>query len=285
MARARRVEGARAVRRLLLVAALLAAAAQAAAQDVPRLTQPVNDFANVIDASSEREIDARIRALERASGDVIVVATVDTFAPFGSIEEMAVKMFENNRTGIGQKGQDNGALILVAVNDRKVRIEVGYGLEEYITDAFAGQTIRDIITPRFRQGEMGAGLLEGTNALVNRVASRKEVVVDGASPTPASRRRRQEIPPGVIVPLIIGGFMLFSFLSSLAAAINRGKGKKRKRGPWSGWHGGVGPFGGGSFGGGFGGGGFGGRGGGGFGGGFGGFGGGRSGGGGASGGW
>ncbi len=86
------------MRRLLLVAVLLAGAAQAAAQDVPRLTQPVNDFANVIDASSEREIDARIRALERASGDVIVVATVETFAPFGSIEEMAVKMFENRVT-------------------------------------------------------------------------------------------------------------------------------------------------------------------------------------------
>lgn len=281
------------MRRLLLAAALLLAAVHAGAQDVPRLTEPVsppaltapvNDFAHVIDAASEREIDARIRALERASGDVIVVATVDTFAPFGSIEELAVNMFENNRTGIGQKGQDNGALILVAVNDRKVRIEVGYGLEEYLTDAFSGETIREIITPRFRQGEMGAGLLEGTNAIVNRVAARKGVVVDGASPPPASRRRRQEIPPGLIVPLIIGGFMLFSFLSSLSAAMNRGKGKKRKRGPWSGWHGGVGPFGGGSFGGGFGGG-FGGRGGGGFGGGFGGFGGGRSGGGGASGGW
>ncbi len=280
------MEGARAVTHVLVALLLIAStAAPAAAEDVPRLTAPVNDFANVIDASSKRDIEARIRALERASGDVIVVATVETFAPFGSIEELAVKMFENNRTGTGQKGQDNGALILVAVNDRKVRIEVGYGLEEHLTDAFSGETIRDIITPRFRQGEMGAGLLEGTNALVNRVASRKGVVVDGASPTPASRRRRQEIPPGLIVPLIIGGFMLFSFLSSLSAALNRGKGKKRKRGPWSGWHGGVGPFGGGSFGGGFGGGGFGGRGGGGAGGGFGGFGGGRSGGGGASGGW
>jgi uncharacterized protein len=282
------VEGARAVTHLLLAAVLLIAPAPtlAGAQEVPRLTEPVNDFANVIDASSERDIDARIRALERASGDIIVVATVETFAPFGSIEEMAVKMFENNRTGIGQKGQDNGALILVAVKDRKVRIEVGYGLEEYLTDAFSGQTIRDIITPRFRQGEMGAGLLEGTNALVNRVASRRGVVVDGALPTPASQRRREEIPSGLLIPLIIGGFMLFSFLSSMAAALNRGKGKKRKRGPWSGWHGGVGPFGGGSFGGGFGGGGFGGRGGGGgFGGGFGGFGGGGSGGGGASGGW
>src|SRR5687768_9446064 len=138
------MEGARPLRRMTRMTRILSAllliasfAHGASAQDVPRLTEPVNDFANVIDASSKRDIDARIRALERASGDIIVVATVETFAPFGSIDEMAVKMFENNRTGIGQKGQDNGALILVAVKDRQVRIEVGYGLEEYITDAYA----------------------------------------------------------------------------------------------------------------------------------------------------
>lgn len=266
----------------LLVALLLVAppAARAAAQDVPRLTEPVNDFANVIDASSKRDIEARIRALERASGDIIVVATVETFAPFGSIEELAIKMFENNRTGIGQKDQDNGALVLVAVNERKVRIEVGYGLEEYITDAYAGQTIRDVITPRFRAGEMGAGLLEGTNALVTRVASRRGVAIEGAPPTPASRRKREQFPPGLLMFLLFLGFSLFSGLSSAFAALTGRTRKRRRRGPWSGWHGGVGPFGGGSFGGGFGGGSRGGSGGG-----FGGFGGGSSGGGGASGGW
>ncbi|HUF24638.1 MAG TPA: TPM domain-containing protein [Vicinamibacterales bacterium] len=262
--------------RLAAAALVLAAlAGAAAAEDLPALTAPVNDFANVIDAASAREIDARIRALERASGDVIVVATVDTFAPFGSIEEMAVRMFENHRKGLGRQGQDNGALILVAVQDRKVRIEVGYGLEEHITDAFAGQTIRDVITPRFRRGEMGAGLLEGTSALVNRVAARRGVALEGVPPPASSRRQRRQIPPGMIITLLIIGFMFFSVLSSASAAARRMGHRRNRRGPWSGWHGGVGPFGGGSFGGGFGGGGSG----------FGGFGGGRSGGGGASGGW
>lgn len=273
--------------RLLRVIAALAIAAlarPAAAQDLPQLTQPVNDFANVIDAASEREIDARIRALERASGDVIVVVTVDSFAPFGSIEEMAVKMFENHGRGVGQKGRDNGALILVAIKERRVRIEVGYGLEEHLTDAFTGQTIRDVITPRFRRGEMGAGLLEGTNALVNRVAARRGVALEGASTQPSSRRQRREISPLVVIGLMLLAFFVFSALSAAAAAAARNDRKRGRRGPWSGWHGGVGPFGGGSFGGGFGGG-FGRGGSGGFGGGFGGFGGGRSGGGGASGGW
>src|SRR5687767_14653132 len=110
LARAGSLPGAGALRRVRLVPAalvtllaLLAIGGAVRAQDVPALTAPVNDFANVIDAASEREIDARIRALQKASGDVIIVATVDTFAPFGSIEEMAVKMFENHRKGIGQK--------------------------------------------------------------------------------------------------------------------------------------------------------------------------------------
>ena len=261
----------------------LFAATAAFAQEVPALTEPVNDFAGVIDAASKREIDARIRALERATGDVIIVATVETFAPFGSIEEMAVKMFENHRKGIGQKEQDNGALILVAVRDRKVRIEVGYGLEEHLTDAFSGQTIRDIITPRFRRGEMGAGLLEGTNALVNRIASRRGVAIEGAS-KPASSRTKSPGVPWSIVKLLFFLFIIFIIsLGGGASSMSRDSRRRRRRGPWSGWHGGVGPFGGGSFGGGFGGG-FGGRGGG-MGGGFGGFGGGGSGGGGASGGW
>jgi hypothetical protein len=103
----------------------------------PTLTATVNDFANVVDEASERELDRRIRSLQQATGDVVVVATIPTVAPFADIDEYAVKMFENGGRGIGQKGKDNGALILVAVDERQVRIEVGYDLEEFITDGFA----------------------------------------------------------------------------------------------------------------------------------------------------
>ena len=92
-----------------LLAALLAAflvsgtAARAFAQPPPPLlTRPVNDFANVVDAASAQALDGMIRALEQASGDVVVVATVDTVEPFGDIGEYAVKMFENQGRGIGR---------------------------------------------------------------------------------------------------------------------------------------------------------------------------------------
>jgi uncharacterized protein len=263
---------------ILFVTAAGAAAAQPAP---PLLTAAVNDFANVIDQASEQELDRRIRALQRATGDTVVVATVATFQPYADLREYAVRMFENDDRGIGERGKDNGLLIVVAVEDRKVAVEVGYGLEGFVTDGFAGQTIREVILPPFRQGQYGAGLLAGATRLMSRIAEGRGVqLVDmpaeapGAVPTGGA----QDFGGAIRVVLFIL-FILFMMMMS-----RRSGGRRRRHwgvGPWSGWNSGVGSFGSGQggFGGGFGG--FGGRGGGGFGG----FGGGRSGGGGASGGW
>jgi uncharacterized protein len=245
----------------------------------PQLTAPVNDFANVIDASSERELDRRIRALKAASGDVVVVATVKTYQPYADIDQYAVKMFENGGRGIGDKGKDNGVLIVVAVDDRRIRIEVGYDLEQFITDGFAGETIRGVITPQFRSGSYGAGLLAGATTVINRIAERRGVRLQDVPTQPPPRQSTGSGFPWWIIIVII-----------IIVILNSRSGPRRRtwgRGPWSGWNSGIGPFGGGGFGGGGFGGGFGGfgGGGGGGGGGFGGFGGGSSGGGGASGGW
>jgi len=238
----------------------------AAPAELPELTAPVNDFANVIDNNSEREIDRRVRALQAASGDVVVVATVQTYKPYADIDEYAVKMFENGGRGIGDKGKDNGLLVVVAVDDRRIRIEVGYDLEQFVTDGFAGETIRDLITPQFRNGHYGEGLLAGTTALINRIADRRGVTLQDVPPPPASRRTTGSGFPWWII-----------IVHAIAGRLRGSRRQYRRRwggGPWSGWHSGVGPFGGGfrGFGGG----------GGGFGGGFGGFGGGRSGGGGGA---
>ena len=251
---------------------VLAVAVPARAQEPPpELTQPVNDFANVIDAQSRQTIEALIRSLQQASGDVVIVATVPTFKPYGDISEYAVKMFENRGRGIGQRGKDNGLLIVVAVNDRQVKFEVGYELEQFITDGLAGEIIREDIAPEFRRGNYGPGLLAGVSRTVARIAQGRNVTLQGVRPEP-NRTPAAGSGGSVIVAL----FVLFMVLNAL------GRTRRRRRlggwgmGGWSGWNSGVGPFGGG---GGWGGGG------GGFGGGFGGFGGGRSGGGGASGGW
>lgn len=262
---------------------LLVASAQPGAQPpTPQLTGAVNDVANIIEPDSKAELERRIASLMSATGDVIVVATVQNIEGFADIDEFKVKMFENGGRGIGHKGKDNGLLIVVAVAERKVGIEVGYDLEAFITDGFAGQIIRERMAPQFRDGRYGTGLVAGTTAIINRMAEGRGVqLTDVPREAAPVRRRSQEGPPSWMIILMIIIFM----------ALSRGGRRGRRRhwgGPSGGWSSGVGPFGGG-FGGGYGGG-FGGFGGGGFGGGgggggFGGFGGGRSGGGGASGSW
>lgn len=264
------------LRAVLAIVLLLLCASPAAAQTLPRLTAPVNDLADVIDPRSEQELDTRIRALLTATGDTVVVATVETFEPYGSIEEFAVRLFE--QAGIGDAERDRGLLVVMAERERRIRVEVGYGLEEIVTDGFAGEVIRTEMLPAFRAGEFGPGMLAGVTAIIRRIAERRQTTIDGLPEAPV--RPVYEGPSAFQIVLIVLVLLALAVMGS-----TRGGGPGvRRRGRH--WHGGVGGFGGGfgGFGGGFGGGGFGGFGGG-RSGGFGGFGGGRSGGGGASGGW
>lgn len=242
---------------------------------VPELTQEVNDFAGIIDASSAASIAQTIRSLKAASGDVIVVATVPTIAPYGDVREYAVELFENGGRGIGERGKDNGLLILLALQERRVWVEVGYGLEPFITDGFSGQVSREVMTPAFRGGNYGAGLAAGTSVLAQRIAQGRNVELTGAPPVPVRQRRAPERSANWLLIL----FVVLLVLSRFTGGGPRSGVRRWGRGGWSGWSSGVGPFGGGFGGGGFGGGG------GGFGGGFGGFGGGRSGGGGGGSSW
>jgi uncharacterized protein len=264
---------------LLLVLAPGLAAAQTA--PLPSLKDPVNDFAKVIDAASAAELDKRIRALHATTGDSLIVVTVPTYAPYGSIEEYAVRLFE--KAGIGDKEKDTGLLIVVAVEDRAVRVELGYGLEEFISDGYSGETIRQEMLPRFREGHYGEGLVAGASRLIRRIAEKRGVEIPEVPPPapPPQNAVGGETAGSIVAKLLVVFVILF-----VISRINRSRGPRppfmgRRRSTWSGWSGGVGGFGGGF--GGFGG--FGGGGGGGGGGGFGGFGGGSSGGGGASGRW
>ncbi len=254
-----------------VLALLLCAPPPATAQPAPpELTAPVNDFAGVVDPESSRALDELIRALLAASGDTVVVATVKTFQPWGDVRSYATRMFENGGRGIGEKGKDNGLLVLLAVDDRQVWVEVGYDLEGAVTDGFAGETSRQVMAPYFRQGEYGQGLLAGTSRIVARIAADRNVTVTGV--------RVAEPPEGTRDPVSINWIMvLFLVVFVVLPLINR-RGRRRRRG----WRGGVGPWGGGYYGGTWGGGS---SWGGGASGGFGGFGGGRSGGGGGGASW
>jgi uncharacterized protein len=268
----------RSIAAVVLAAAIVLAGAigRAAAQPPPpELTAPVNDFAGVIDAASARSLDELIRALEAASGDAVVVATVRTFQPWPDIQSYATRMFENAGRGVGARGKDNGVLVLLAVDDRQVRVEVGYDLEGAVTDGFAGETSRQVMAPYFRRGEYGQGLLAGTTRIVERIAADRNVTVTGVRVSPPDTPTRDPLSFNAVVLF----FVLFFIVLPL---LNRRAGRRRRRG----WRGGVGPWGGGYYGGTWGGGSsWGGSSWGGSSGGFGGFGGGRSGGGGGGASW
>jgi uncharacterized protein len=244
-----------------------------ARQDLPVLSGPVTDLASVIDPQSATGLDRAIRALLASTGDTVVVVTVPSLGSYGSIEDYAIRLFQ--QAGIGDREKDNGVLVLLALAERRVRIEVGYGLEEFITDGFSGDTIRTYMLPAFRRDAYGEGLLAGTQAIIARIAERRGATIDVAAPPPPSTgtRRRESSGGGRILLLILIAYIVMTYLNGLGGGGTTGLRRGGRRGTWSGWHGGVG-----GFGGGFGSGGF-------SGGGFGGFSGGSSGGGGASGGW
>ncbi len=169
---------------LLLVAALALAASGAWARNWPRPNGPVADYAKVIPSEYRQKMAALLTELNQKTGDAVVVATVPDLGG-DTMEQVAVHMFE--QWGIGSKAKDNGVLILVALAERKLRIEVGYGLEGLITDAKAGQVRDQFLVPYLRKNQFGKGLYAGSAALAAIIAQDKGVKLTGMPKLPKAR--------------------------------------------------------------------------------------------------
>lgn len=140
----------------------------------------VVDQSGIIDNAARSRIEGWVEELKQKTSAEIAVVTVDTTEPL-TIEDYAVKLFQ--RFGIGQKGKDNGALLLVAFKDRHMRIEVGYGLEGAITDAYSSRIIRSIMTPEFKAGRFSDGIEKGAAAIVSLVAKEYNISLSGVPET------------------------------------------------------------------------------------------------------
>lgn len=177
-----------------------------ASADEPHFPEPVgyvNDFADMIDPRYEELTDQLIRDLESKTTAEIAVVTIESLEGL-SVEEYAVKLFE--KWGIGKKEEDNGVLLLVAREERELRIEVGYGLEPAITDARAGRILDTIIEPRFKQQEFGLGVYEGVSALARLIADYYQVErPEMAAPEPSEEAGGTPGTGG----LFSGAFFLF----------------------------------------------------------------------------
>ena len=251
--------------KIILIFLLLGICLPCVAQDAvyPSSKGYVNDYAGILSAQTAQEIDSICRQIENKTTAQIALAIVNSTKPL-EIEQYAVELFQ--RWGIGQKGKDNGLLLLVGINDRSVRIEVGYGLEGAIPDAIASNIISQIIIPEFKQGQYEKGLLLAVLSIADLIAKEYNVSLDLDEKISAARpsEKNQTSPLAMLIYVIL--FMLiFGMRSGLLFFFLLGPTGRRRGGSW------YGSGTGGSRGG--------------FGGGFGGFGGGFSGGGGASGGW
>lgn len=271
------------MRSLIGLILLLFVAVAAHAQQFPPLTGRVVDNANLLAPAEEAALTQKLEALERASSRQLVVATIPDLQGY-PIEDYGYQL---GRTwGIGQGEANNGIILLVAPNERRVRIEVGYGLEPIVTDALSSQIIRDQITPRFKAGDYAGGISAGVDALIQQLQAPPEEAEQRilAAQQNEAQQASSGNGGGSILPLIFWGFVILFVVLPMLRGGRRGR-KYRRRGgdfPVIIWGPGWGSGGSGGSGGGWGGGGFGGGGGG-----FGGFsgGGGSFGGGGASGGW
>jgi uncharacterized protein len=148
----------------LLLLALVGAPALARAEiAVPELRSRVTDLTGTLDRSAESELEHRLRAFEEKHGSQIAVLIVPTTEP-ETIEQYAMRVAESWK--LGRKGVDDGALLLVAMKDRAMRIEVGYGLEGVLNDATCKRIIAEIITPEFRRGDFRAGIEAGVERMM-----------------------------------------------------------------------------------------------------------------------
>ena len=145
------------------IGALLLAIGASFALNFPALTGRIVDQANIIQPATRATLESKLAELESKSGIQLVVATVNSLEG-QDIEPYANELFRNWK--LGEKEKNNGVLLLVAPNDRRVRIEVGYGLEKTLTDALSKVIITNAITPRFKAGDFSGGISRGVDDII-----------------------------------------------------------------------------------------------------------------------
>ena len=146
-------------------------------QGLPRPTGFVNDFAGVMKREDVEKAERLAAAVKDKTGAELAIVTIGSYAPYATISDYSLALAQE--WGIGEKGQDTGVLLLLAMQEREVRIEVGYGFEGAIPDSMAGRILDTIVIQSFREGDFSGGLLKGLEAIAGVVAKEKGVELEG----------------------------------------------------------------------------------------------------------
>jgi len=176
----------------------------------------VNDFAGVIDAATRQKLEGLCRTLEQKTSAELAIAVVKTVEPLDP-KTYAVALFEKWK--IGKKGKDNGILMLLAMDERRIEIEVGYGLEGVINDAKAGEILDRYVVPFFKQGKFGEGLYNGAEAIAAEVAAASKAELGTEY---QGYKAKAGLPEGTIMTMVIIAVVLLIMLSIFASGLASG---------------------------------------------------------------
>src|ERR1700722_15072218 len=191
--------------RALLLLLILASPALASEPKFPPLTGRVVDDAGVLNAATQAQLTDMLAAHERATGEQVVVVTLDSLQGY-TIEDYGYQL--GRYWGIGQKGKNTGAILIVAPKEHKVRIEVGYGLEGQLTDAISATIIQNYILPSFKRGDFDAGVIAGTTSILRALGGNP---LETGQPESSAPAVPYQPPRGVQIAIILG-FFLFPLL-------------------------------------------------------------------------
>ncbi|MEM7298081.1 MAG: YgcG family protein [Bacteroidota bacterium] len=172
-------------------------------QPIPKLTTQVTDLANLLSESEERQITSLLVDLENRKGSQLAVLTINTTDP-ETIEQYSIRVVDEWK--LGREDADDGVLLLIAKDDRKLRIEVGYGLEGAIPDIYAKRIISDIIVQRFRSGNYYAGIEEGVEAIITLINGEELPEVTQRRST---SRNKEQYSFFMFLVVVIGIFAVF----------------------------------------------------------------------------
>jgi len=201
-----------------LICAVILTTVHASALDVPKLQGYVNDYAGMISPQARAGLEDELRAFEQTDSTQIVILTIPSLQG-EAVEDYSMRVADVWK--IGQKGKDNGIIFLVVRDDRKMRIEVGRGLEGKLTDLMAGRIIDLAVKPRFKRGDFDGGFIAGVHSLID--ATRGEFAAEPGSERSSPQGR--DLPSRFITFLIFGGIALLMlgslsrFLSAAAGAV------------------------------------------------------------------
>ena len=172
---------------LLILVALLVALASLplAARDVPFLAGRVNDTASMLSPAARQRIEEKLKALEQQTGAQVAVLTIDSLDG-EALEEYSAKVATTWK--LGQKGKDNGVLFLIAKNDRKMRLDVGYGLEPQLTDLQTHVILDEIVGPAFKSGDFDGGIEKGVDAIASAAKGCRRAPRDPRTRAPRASR-------------------------------------------------------------------------------------------------